>query len=280
MTTNKNLAVVICHGSYLTPAPYEPLLQALQSHGIDAHCPQRPTCDLTRLNVGDVNHPDFDREPPAGGYPSDTEDVDVVIHLLDKLVNQDGKLVLLAAHSSGGWVATQAAIPSLQAKPRQAEGKPGGIIGLFYMGAFVVPVGESVTSFFQPKDGPFYTPPFIRFHKHGPAGLGTTVDAPRYIFSDIDPESAEKWAAGLTASPIMTDRLTNDPYSVVPCAYLVLENDLTLAKEYQEGMIALQSQKGTEFTVYRAPSGHSPHLSWTGGVVEKMEDFVDKIWDE
>ena len=119
-----------------------------------------------------------------------------------------------------------------------------------------------------------------REQKHGPAGLGTTVDAPRYIFSDIDPESAEKWAAGLTASPIMTDRLTNDPYSVVPCAYLVLENDLTLAKEYQEGMIALQSQKGTEFTVYRAPSGHSPHLSWTGGVVEKMEDFVDKIWDE
>ncbi|RAK96478.1 alpha/beta hydrolase [Aspergillus ibericus CBS 121593] len=280
MTTPNNLAVVICHGSYQTPAPYEPLIQSLQAHGIDAYCPQRPTCDLNRLNVGDVNHPDFDREPPAGGYPSDTEDVDVVIQLVEKLVNQDGKLVLLAAQSSGGWVATQAAAHALQAKPRQAVGKAGGIIGLFYMGAFVIPVGESVTSFFQPKDGSFHTPPFMRFHKHGHTGLGTAVDAPRYMFNDIDPEEAEKWAATLTASPIMTDRLTNDAYSVLPCAYLVLENDLCLAKEYQEGMIALQTQRGAGFTVYYAPSGHSPHLSWTGGVVEKIEEFVGKILKE
>ncbi|PYI09488.1 hypothetical protein BO78DRAFT_405003 [Aspergillus sclerotiicarbonarius CBS 121057] len=268
MTKIRNLAVVICHGSYQTPVPYEPLIQTLQSHGIDGYCPQRPTSDLSRLNVGDVNHPDFDREPPAGGYPSDTG------------FNQDGKLVLIAAQSSGGWVATQAAVPALQAKPRQAEGKAGGIIGLFYMGAFVIPVGESVTTFFQPKDGTFYTPPFLRFHKHGATGLATTVDGPRFLFNDMDPEDAEKWAAMLTASPIMTERLTNDAYLVLPCAYLVTENDLCLAKEYQEGMITLQSQRGADFTVYHAPSGHSPHLSWTGGVAEKMEEFVGKIWNE
>ncbi|PYH92402.1 alpha/beta-hydrolase [Aspergillus ellipticus CBS 707.79] len=272
---SNNISVVIVHGSYHSPAPFEPLISQLAVRGIDAHCPHRPTCDLRRLNVGDVNNPDFDRDPPVGGYPTDSEDVDVVVQVLDKLINQDGKRVLLMAHSSGGWVATQAAIPELQAKPRQADGKTGGIIGIFYLGAFVVPVGESIASFFQPKDGSFVTPPFMEFHKHGAAGLGTIVNAPQYLFNDIDPESAAKWAATLTASPIMPTVLTNDAYSSVPCAYLVLDNDLTLPKEYQEGMIAIQGQRGNSFTVYHAPSGHSPYLSWTDGLVDKAIEFAE-----
>jgi pimeloyl-ACP methyl ester carboxylesterase len=159
-----NLAVVVCHGSYHTPAPYEPLVQALEARCIKAYCPQRPSCDLSKLNVGDVNHPDFDREPPTGGYPTEADDAHVVIKLLEKLVIDEGRLVLLVAHSSGGWVATEAAQPALQATARKAEGKHGGVIGIFYIGAFIIPVGESVHSFFQPKDGPANTPPFMEFH--------------------------------------------------------------------------------------------------------------------
>lgn len=156
-------AVVICHGSYHSPAPYQPLIECLNSAGFESYCPQRPTCDLKELNVGDVNNPDFNRGPPPGGYPSDTKDVDVVVQLLRQLI-ENGKHVLLMAHSSGGWVATQAAIPELQSKYRQANGQAGGIIGLFYIGALVIPVGESVHSFFQPKEGPPITPPFMRFY--------------------------------------------------------------------------------------------------------------------
>ncbi|KAB8232727.1 hypothetical protein BDV23DRAFT_175314 [Aspergillus alliaceus] len=131
-----NPAVVICHGSYHSPAPYEPFIRHLQSQGFESYCPHRPTCNLSELNVGDVEHPDLDQEPPLGGYPSDTADVDEVIQLLDRLVNQNGKRVLLVAHSSG----------------------------IFYMGAFVIPVGESVSSFFQPKDATIVAPPYMRFH--------------------------------------------------------------------------------------------------------------------
>ncbi|KAL3491088.1 alpha/beta-hydrolase [Aspergillus germanicus] len=277
MAPHHKLAVVISHGSYHSPAPYGPFIEALKAVGIDAYCPHRPTCDLSKLNVGDINNPDFDREPPPGGYPSDTEDANQVIEVIEKLVDQDGKLVLLVAHSSGGWVATQAAISELQAKTRRAEGKTGGIIGIFYIGAFLVPAGESVSSFFQPKDGSLVTPSFMRFHKHGFAGLGTPVDAPRHFFDDIPQEEAEAWAATLTASPIMTVKLTNDAYSALPCAYLVLENDKSLPKDYQEYMISLQTQVGNEFTVYYAPCGHSPHLGWTAGLVGKVEEFVDSI---
>jgi hypothetical protein len=75
----------------------------------------------------------------------------------------------------------------------------------------------------------------------------------------------------------MTVKLTNDAYSALPCAYLVLENDKSLPKEYQEYMISLQTQAGNRFTVYYAPCGHSPHLGWTAGLVGKVEEFLDTI---
>lgn len=81
--------------------------------------------------------------------------------VLKPLVDQ-GKRIIVIGHSSGGWSATESAIPALQAKNHK-EGE-GGIIGILYMGAFIIPVGESIHSFFQPKDGPAVAPPFMEFH--------------------------------------------------------------------------------------------------------------------
>lgn len=86
MSSFKDVAVVICHGSYHTPGPYQPLVDALKAVGIDAYCPQLPTADLSKLNVGDVNNPDFDREPPPGGYPQGEEDTQVVLDVLNPLI--------------------------------------------------------------------------------------------------------------------------------------------------------------------------------------------------
>lgn len=158
------IAVIICTGSYHTPAPYEPFRQSLEGRGFEAYCPQRPTCDLSLLNVGDVSHPDFDSGPPVEGYPTDSDDVEVVNQLLEKLIVQEGKDVIMLGHSSGGLIASQAAVPQLQYKSRHAKGQRGGVIGIFFENAFVIPVGESVHTFFQPKEGPIVTPPFMRFH--------------------------------------------------------------------------------------------------------------------
>lgn len=159
-----DLAIVLCHGSYHTPAPYGPLLALFKSHGIDAYCPQLPTADLAALNIGDVSNPDFDLGPPTEGYPQGKEDVQAVLSVLQPLVDS-GKKVLIIGHSSGGWVATEVARPELQAKTRASTGLPGGIIGILYMGAFVIPVGESVNSYFQPKHGQApVVPPFMTFH--------------------------------------------------------------------------------------------------------------------
>ncbi|XXG96831.1 hypothetical protein Hte_003122 [Hypoxylon texense] len=103
MSSVSNLAVVICHGNYHSPAPYMPLVEALKAEGIEAYYPQLPTSDLAKLNVADVNNPDFDREPPSGGYPQGEEDTGVVLDVLRPVVSR-GKDVLIIAHSAGGWV--------------------------------------------------------------------------------------------------------------------------------------------------------------------------------
>jgi hypothetical protein len=162
---SSSFVVVLCHGSYHTPEPYQPFLTALKEHGIEVHCPQLPTSDLSKLNVGDVSNPNFNLEPPAGGYPQPFDDTKVIQSLLEQLIVRDGKNVVLLGHSSGGFVASEAADPELQAKNRKEQGLKGGVFGIFYACAFVVPVGESIHSFFQPKDGsPPKPPPFCTYH--------------------------------------------------------------------------------------------------------------------
>ncbi|KAI0110724.1 alpha/beta-hydrolase [Nemania sp. FL0031] len=278
MASALNPTVVICHGSYHTPAPYKHLRELLEADSIDTYCPQLPTSDLTKLNVGDINNPDFDREPPEGGYPQGTDDTDTILSILRRLVLEEGKRVLIVGHSYGGWVATNAARPELQEKTRKTQGLAGGVIGIFYIGAFVIPVGESVHSFFQPKDGTFMVPSYLEFHKLGQAGLGTPKDdADKSFFNDLDETAAKTWLATLTASPILTTKLSNDAYSALPCAYLILDGDEILPKEYQEKMVALQAEKTGDFTLYRCPSGHCPNLSWTDGTARNIQDFIKTI---
>ncbi|KAH6662793.1 Alpha/beta hydrolase fold-1 [Halenospora varia] len=279
MSSQASFVVVICHGSYHTPEPYQPFIEALKVAGIEAYCPQLPSSDLTKLNVGDINNPDFGREPPPGGYPQAAEDVKTVQSLLRKLVVDEKKNVILLGHSSGGFTVTGAAVPEFQAKERKVKGEKGGIIGLFYACAFMVPVGESVHSFFQPKDGSSpVLPPYCKIHKYGMTGLLSTNEGERYFLNGLDDDLAKKYASGFTASTVFTTVLENDAYAALPCKYLVTENDLALPAAYQEGMVALQNMReGVEIGIVKCPSGHSPQLTWTDGLVREVKKFGKEL---
>ena len=138
-----NLTIVIVHGSYHTTALYESFRKALESRGYETHCPQLPCADLQNLVINPLN-PDFSAPPPSAGHPPQSADSDVVKALLKMLVEEQGKKVLLVAHASGGWSATEAAVPEFQSAQRKKEGKMGGVIGIFYMSGFLVEMGESV----------------------------------------------------------------------------------------------------------------------------------------
>ena len=113
---------------------------------------------MITLNVGDPSHPDYNRVPPLNGYPQPVDDTATIDDLLNRLIEVEGKDVLLIGHSSGRGSATAAAVPEFQARNHQAKNLPGGIVGMFDECGFVIPIGESMNSFFQPKDG---SPPVI-----------------------------------------------------------------------------------------------------------------------
>jgi pimeloyl-ACP methyl ester carboxylesterase len=278
-----SLSVLICHGFYSTPELYQPLIEMFRSHDFEAHCPQLPTSDLSKLNVGDLANPDFDLDPPPGGYPQGKDDAEVVTRELHSLIEDQGKRVLLLAHSAGGWVATQCAAPHLQEKVRQKEGLAGGIIGILYFAAFIIPVGESIHSAFQPKDGSIHIPPWLSVHvsichidlltlltrnsleKNGLMRLKNPVHD---FFHDLSTEDAQDCAELLTASPVDVTVLTNDAYAALPSAYLVCDGDRMLPKEYQESMVEAQVAKTGRFRMHHCEAGHAPHLSWTKGVLD------------
>lgn len=118
------------------------------------------------------------------------------------------------------------------------------------------------------------------YQNRGFEGLGSTKDGAKYFFNGLDDDTAKYYEGTLTASPPLTTVLDNDPYVSVPCAYLITENDLVLPPAYQESMIEMQGQRsGVELSVYRCGAGHSPHLTWTEGLVSVVEDFEQKAFN-
>ena len=64
--------------------------------------------------------------------------------LLDELIEAQGKGVICVLHSYGGVVGTEAIHESLGRTVRQSKGLNGGVLGILYMTAFILPLGASL----------------------------------------------------------------------------------------------------------------------------------------
>lgn len=126
--------IFLIQGSFQTPAVYEQLVQRLHTLGFVTVQPRLPSGSNTES-------PDF----------SKTTLVDDALAMRLELVRQieyDGKTVLVAMHSYGGLVGSEAIPEELSHSKRQALGLPGGVIHLFYFSAFILNEGQSVLGTF------------------------------------------------------------------------------------------------------------------------------------
>ena len=107
-----------------------------------------PTCfrhviaELNRLSYPTmtVDHPSRGiSDPPKGLY----DDIANIRSTLDKLVNHEGKDVVLAIHSYGG-IPASASIDGFEKASR--KGRLGGVIHMVWLSAFIVPTGGSLRS--------------------------------------------------------------------------------------------------------------------------------------
>jgi hypothetical protein len=276
-------AVLLAHGSFHKNSLYEAFLETLRTRGFqDAICPQLPTSDPVRL-VADPNNPSFDQLPPEAGVASQSDDVNVLGSELKRLVEDEGKEVLLIAHSSGSWSATECALPTFHRSTRQRSDLPGGIIGIFYIAAILVQANESVFStlasiptksvhLHQDKG------PWIK--RHGPSQYLATLNNPsHFLFHDLPPTvSMSSIEARLTASPQLKAKLKNCVYGMegLVIGYLLCEGDRVLPLEFQESMVRSVEKGGAKVELYRSQAGHEPFLSQEKLVAEAVEDFAKR----
>jgi len=126
--------VVIIPGSFATPTLYEPLTQSLARDGV-----QSQIVDLPSVGRREGKEP-----------ATMTDDVNEISSVVEKLLDEDKDVVLLA-HSYGGVPATQC-LEKLSQKARQAEGKKSGVSKIVYLAGVALPVGGSVMSLLQPPE--------------------------------------------------------------------------------------------------------------------------------
>lgn len=89
--------------------------------------------------------PTVTASPPTQTHPgvemNYKEDIKSVRLLLETLVNKEGREVILVPHSYGGVIASQA-VKGLERSQIRAEGRPGGIIQVFFINALFVAKGQ------------------------------------------------------------------------------------------------------------------------------------------
>jgi hypothetical protein len=140
--------ILLVHGSYHPPKLYAPLTNGLKARGFEVHCPFLPTSDPNFL-VADPSNPSFDQPPPPAGLPTQPQDVEVLSGELERLIDDEGKDVLMLVYSSAGWSASEAAVPRYQREQRVKEGKKDGVIGMFYFAAYLPWLGQDITELFM-----------------------------------------------------------------------------------------------------------------------------------
>ena len=268
--------VLFVHGSWHSPKHFQPARDAFEQAGYPTECPCQPT---------------FNAKP---GTASMQEDAKCIRSLLEELVEAQSKDVICVLHSYGGVVGTEAIHESLGKIVRQKSGLNGGVIGLLYMAAFLLPLGASLGSAFGGS-----LPPFIQVEVRNSfltipccfdvncANADTVLvlfaqdddscnvkEPHRRFYNDLPKQDQDHWVSELRPQPAIAQLtpLTYTAYKYHPVTYLYCENDEGLPFEVQKTMV---EHCDVNLKIETCTAGHSPFLSqidtllW---VVERMAE--------
>ena len=243
-TAPKKPTVVLVPGAWHRASQYSPLTTRLEGAGYEVH---------------GIDY------PSTGPNPTNTSfdpDVALVSTTIAKLADR-GRDVLLAVHSAGGIIGSEAA-KGLSATDRAKEGKPGGIMHIVYICAFALVEGVSLWDLQrEPLTWQILEEPHI--------SVRSPEAAVQTFYQLCDPEVAMENAKQLFKFAVGTLRSkpTYAAWKHIPSSYLICENDNGIPLAGQE---AMASQPGANFTLYRCKADHSPFLcmpDYTARVVRR-----------
>ena len=124
-----------------------------------------------------VNLPSLEASDPSAA--DCTRDTAAIRKQIVPLLEIDGQDVVILCHSYGG-IPGGGAVRGLSKTSRYKEGKKGGVIGLMYMSAFVVPEGQSLLEYMGGQH-----PPYLLRHTVSLSIFYFWLPSPFYRFQDI-----------------------------------------------------------------------------------------------
>ncbi|RAL00933.1 alpha/beta hydrolase [Aspergillus ibericus CBS 121593] len=241
--------IVLVQGSFQTPPVYAKLFTGLRDAGYPVIHPPLPSCS-------DVHSDDLTSRTL-------TDDALVITKAITQLVEEE-KYVVVAMHSYGGIVGSEAIPESLTRTARQARGQKGGVIHLFYYAAMALKKGQSILGALGQSPN----------NDIQPDGRSWIKNGARTLYNDLPAEEAALWESRLIPQShlVQTTCVTRAAYEYLPSTYLVCENDQVLAPQHQEMFAAL-----VQAEVVRCSAGHSPMLSQPAMLVERIAAVADRV---
>ncbi|TVY30662.1 hypothetical protein LHYA1_G001154 [Lachnellula hyalina] len=246
--------LVLVGGGWHVPASYSKLSNALKEAGYDVHVPRHPSTDEAR--------------PPINDLATDTE---ALRKYVGDLV-EEGRTVVVAMHSYGGQVGTNA-LWDMDLKTRARQNLSGGISRLIYMCAFALPEGGSMIQKVEEMGDGYLMPIAFDF-----ADDGSVVprDPQTILIGPSDDEEVDPYLATLVRwnGKCMHDSITHCAWRHIPVTYLSTTQDFTIPVHYQESMVDVIRGQGVEVQAIQIESGHCPNLTKTNEVVDAINNAI------
>jgi pimeloyl-ACP methyl ester carboxylesterase len=264
--------VLIITGAWHLPEHYSGLTFALMTRGIRVICPRLPSNN----NAHPPNK--FLADDVAFIRSIVAEELERGTHLT-VVGNSWGGIVMTAALGDFGLPTEgETAAETLKLPPNERPvevRKPGGVVKLIYLTAFVPFEHESLAGIFGERG----LPPWLQYHPQD--DTLRPADPTAVFHQDLKPEMAQLaldmmvWHSGKAQNtPIETVWRTDDAkprkaaWRTIPTSYLYCEGDAAIPLFVQEMMVGRMKGEGITVDEYKVTGDHLAALSMPGDVAD------------
>ncbi|CAJ2503855.1 Uu.00g112490.m01.CDS01 [Anthostomella pinea] len=257
-------AIIIVTGAWVPPSIYGSLGDPLRVAGYEVYTTAHKT----------------NTSEPFQPLPTPYDDAEPLRELTTRLADE-GKDIMFVMHSYGGLPGSIAS-QGLGKKQRQEQGKPGGVVRLFYITAWIAEQGkmgmDSVPVGSYPRVDKF---PVEHIVQDGWIKLNLEGNFD-WLWEDVSTEQAREyasqmmWCSGLQGATTISEA----GYKEIPVSYLVAEHDNVFVPSTQYHWIGLIKDSTTqEVDVHTLPV---PHMLMHGDVqkVEEVVKLVERVAGE
>lgn len=178
---NSSFMVLFVQGAWHSEAHAAPLIASIKAAGYHCETTPYPSNILTAANpYTEPDHPDYSTPRQQDNILPDAHtDAAAIRKKLNTLIEDEGKTVLMFAHSYGGRAASEAADQTLSRAERMRNGKKGGLLGIFYACSVPLPVGMSMITFSEGTTFPGFMAHVSFLHRNfkDPCAISGGIDS-------------------------------------------------------------------------------------------------------